>query len=44
MHPHTIKVALYTKLQERYASMTKGTIVEDRVSAMMQHIALNCLT
>ena len=43
MHSHTIKVALYTTLQERYALMTIGSIVEDRVNAMMYHIALNCL-
>lgn len=44
MHIHTIKVDLYTKLQERYALMINGSTVEERVNIMMQHIVLNCLT
>ena len=44
MHIHTIKAALYTTLQERYALMASGSTVEDRVNTMMHHIALNCLT
>ena len=44
MHIHTIKVALYSTLQERYALMVRGSVVEDRVNSMMNHVVLNCLT